>query len=729
MTRRVFPLVVGLVVVACTAVGLAANGLPRSASTRTIAASADAYTRYDAQTSNYGTEPEVFTSGTTKLWRHTVLKFHLPVLSSGETIGRATLRLYATADSANSRSDVYSTSTAWTETGVTWRNEPVRGGWLGRSSGQTAPRWISWDVTKGMSTTASNVDIAFRLESGQEGVLSFGSRENRGGHQPELVLTTTGTSGSPSPSGTAPSSTSPPFDSTQAAVIRRWGPVVAGDEFNYAGVPNRTKWNVYNSPGHAGNGKRRPSQVAVDGGKVRISGTADGTTGGMSAKFARQKYGRWEVRMRVSNRDPRYHPVLSLWPDSGKWPCDAEIDYAEGTKDLALMSFFHHYSCSNRQTHAAKAVDATRWHNYAVEWTVHGLVGYLDGVEWFQDADPAHQPPGPMHQTIQLDWFPNGTPTNPSRMDVDWVRVYRQSTTSITPRKSAPGDVRIAAVGDMNSERNVAVMSPSGRNGADIASGLAYGGLNAFFGLGDFQYSTAHCADYVNYWMKLWGGTKSKLYWVSAPNHDWRPGLNEDLDDFMNGQCPGDSSKSAINTKQGFIENGEPYSSDFGKWHVVFLSSALWVYDVPRARQVTAWLNYDLATAKAKGKYLAAVYHEPYFTSDTSVHNRAIDQKPWIDVLYKYRVRLTLSGSQHNYERSCPVDNADRCVADGMTAFQVSTGGVPLRPFTSTPPYIVKRFSDTHGWLELTLKKDGSFRWDFHPLDGLSTDSGVRAAR
>ena len=88
------------------------------------------------------------------------------------------------------------------------------------------------------------------------------------------------------------------------------------------------------------------------------------------------------------------------------------------------MKFFQHYSCQNRQTYAKKAVDATQWHNYAVEWTSKGIVGYMDGVEWFRDTDPAHLPPGSMHQTIQLDWFPDGSTTRTSSMQVDWVRVY-----------------------------------------------------------------------------------------------------------------------------------------------------------------------------------------------------------------------------------------------------------------------------------------------------------------
>ena len=248
--------------------------------------------------------------------------------------------------------------------------------------------------------------------------------------------------------------------------------------------------------------------------------------------------------------------------------------------------------------------------------------------------------------------------------------------------------------------------------------------MQAFLGLGDFQYDVAHCNEYVNYWSRLWGGIKPRTYWVSAPNHDWQPGRNEDLDDFMNGQCAGDTSKSAINGQRGFIANGDPYSFDLGNWHFAMLSTALWRYDTTKADQVTTWLDNDLTAAKAAGKHLAVVYHDPYFTSNTSSHSRETAIKPWVDVMSKHRVRLTLSGSQHNYERSCPINDADQCVPDGMTAFQVSTGGIGLRPFTSSPSYIVKRFSDTHGWLQLDLRPDGSFSWKFNPVVGSSTDSG-----
>ena len=293
------------------------------------------------------------------------------------------------------------------------------------------------------------------------------------------------------------------------------------------------------------------------------------------------------------------------------------------------------------------------------------------------------------------------------------------------------GTVHVAAVGDMNGVRTTDPASDSGRNGASVAAALKAGTVDAFLGLGDFQYSTARCSDYVDYWDRVWGATKPYLYWISAPNHDWEPGRNEDLDNFMNGQCPGDTTRSRANRQKGWIDNGDPYSFDLGSWHFAMLSSALWRFDPGRAQEVTDWLDRDLAAASKAGQHLVVAHHDPYFTSDTDAHSRSTEVKPWIDVIDKYDVRLTLSGSQHNYERSCPVLSDGTCTADdgtGTTAFQVSTGGIGLREFTSSPDYIVKRFSDTHGWLRLTLRPDGGFAWKFVAVSGPGSDSGSRPA-
>jgi Phosphoesterase family/Glycosyl hydrolases family 16 len=233
------------------------------------------------------------------------------------------------------------------------------------------------------------------------------------------------------PVARTPAPTQPPQqpaggDGVQAAVAHGWGPVVAGDEFGYSGAPNPKRWSVYVSAGQGGNGLRSASAWHVDGSVATVTGDPDGTTGGMSAKFDHRKYGRWEIRMRTNARDVKYHAVAILWPDVkviGQCP---EVDYAEAGSTLTAVGFFLHYGCKGAQQQKSISVDTTQWHNYAVEWTRSGIIGYLDGVEWFHDTDPSHQPPGPMHQTLQLDWFPDSahSPTARSTMSVDWVRVY-----------------------------------------------------------------------------------------------------------------------------------------------------------------------------------------------------------------------------------------------------------------------------------------------------------------
>ena len=177
-------------------------------------------------------------------------------------------------------------------------------------------------------------------------------------------------------SGCSASSAQPMTDSaaTSAAARLGWGTPIAGDEFNYAGAPDAAKWSVYDSDGHAGNGIRSPRQVTVDGSRMVITGTSDGTTAGMSAKFGLQRYGRWEVRAAGSG-DDEYHMVSILWPDSGHWPCDGEVDYAETTGDWNRTNFFHHFGCSNSKTSVSKPQDVTQFHNYAVDWSPGGIIG------------------------------------------------------------------------------------------------------------------------------------------------------------------------------------------------------------------------------------------------------------------------------------------------------------------------------------------------------------------
>ena len=225
---------------------------------------------------------------------------------------------------------------------------------------------------------------------------------------------------SPAPPATDPASTT-------AAATFGWGAPFASDEFEYVGAPDPLRWSVYNSAGHAGKGLRRTEAWRVADGYARVTGDSAGTTGGMSFRPDRGTvYGRWEARSRKSG-DSEYHPVLIVWPDAQRIAANdcQEIDYQDpGTSEARARVFLHH-NCSGGQTTASTPVDVTQWHNYAVEWTASHVIGYVDGREYFRDELADHIPRDPSHQTVQLDWFPDGTPTTPSTMDVDWIRVYR----------------------------------------------------------------------------------------------------------------------------------------------------------------------------------------------------------------------------------------------------------------------------------------------------------------
>ena len=700
-----------------------------SAATVTVAPSDDSYVRYDAYLGNYGGDPRWSTEGRGNIWRNAMIKFDVDV-PSGEVVTSAKVRAYSESTLlATEFVDIYEMSNNWEEETVTWTNAPARGTWLGKQGGFATDTWVEWDVTDSIADGLNS----FKFETNAQRWTGFKSKEHHTpALRPHLVITTE--PGTPPP---------PSGDGTTAAAAHNWGNVVTGDEFNYTGAPDSAKWSVYDSAGHAGNGIRSPQQASVNGTHLNIDGTADGTTAGLSAKFANQKYGRWEARMKASG-DEEYHMVGILWPDSQNWPCDGEIDYAETTGSFSEVHFFNHYSCSNLQTQGSKTIDVTQFHNYAVDWSPSGIVGYIDGVEWFRDEVASHQPPGSMHQTLQLDWFPDATANGTANMQVDWVRVY-EAAGGTTPPPPSGNDFNLITVGDMNPSGHTDPNGNSGKNGNSIKAALDSGAYESFIGLGDFQYSIGHCGlsgtnpsnDHYSKYHVNWGAFKDKTYWTAAPNHDYEPGRNEDLDNYMDGGCVNGvkSATSTDPTRRGpnpagtFQRNENWYSFDKGNWHILVAPSALWRYNPTKANAITSEMDANLAAAKAAGKHLAVVYHEPYFTSKTSSHDRAWDHKPWIDMFWKNRVRVLLSGSQHNYERSCPVNNNDQCVADGMQQFQVSTGGISLRGFSDSPSYIAKRFSDTWGHLRMTLKADGSYNWQFVPTSGgMQTDGGSRSA-
>ena len=188
--------------------------------------------------------------------------------------------------------------------------------------------------------------------------------------------------------------------------------------------------------------------MSVSNGVFTITGDANGTTGGMAWKQGRSQYGRWEARVKSPVADPSYNAVMLLWPDAENWPVGGEVDFMEiGDETRQEVDFFLHYGEDNSQLHDQVAIDATQWHNWAVEWAPGGITGYVDGEPWFSTTQASALPPGPMHLTLQLDWFPKGGSVQQSTMDVDWVRYYPidGSGASALPQNSLGGSAATAS--------------------------------------------------------------------------------------------------------------------------------------------------------------------------------------------------------------------------------------------------------------------------------------------
>ncbi len=272
-------------------------------------------------------------------------------------------------------------------------------------AGRTVTHWGTWTSENGGTFYAG-----YELPGG-------GDTFHRAG---QYALTPIVAPGEAGPGGGDPGEDE---DGIQAAVLRGWGPVVGGDEFD-GNQLNLELWSPYDGVGHDENGIRSPDQLSVSGGSLHIVGLPDGTTGGLAGESSRYR-GRWETRMRVPLGDFRYHPVLILWPTAEDFPVGGEVDYAETTCASDSISFFLHYSEDNLTTTAELPIDLTEWHNYAVEWDATGIYGYVDGERWFTDTNQGHMPPRAMHPTIQLDWFPEGgTAVQQSSMEVAWIREY-----------------------------------------------------------------------------------------------------------------------------------------------------------------------------------------------------------------------------------------------------------------------------------------------------------------
>jgi hypothetical protein len=195
---------------------------------------------------------------------------------------------------------------------------------------------------------------------------------------------------------------------------------------------NTGSWSPYNSPGHSGNGLRRPSALTLDGaGNLVVTAAMSNdviVSGGMSHR-GNYRYGRFEFRVRTEV-DPSgtTSGVILTWPQSENWPEDGENDiYETGNSKGTRSPFksFVHYGATNEQYWFHHDADGAQWHTMAMEWTETAITIYRDGALVWTITDQVAIPDVPHHLAIQLDAITTTPLTAPVRMYVDYVRIYQ----------------------------------------------------------------------------------------------------------------------------------------------------------------------------------------------------------------------------------------------------------------------------------------------------------------
>jgi hypothetical protein len=242
-----------------------------------------------------------------------------------------------------------------------------------------------------------------------------------------VVLGSASTAGaSPQPAPPPPPSGAPGGSAgheTSAAALHGWGEPNRVEEFN---GPLGDSWNIYDGPGHADKGRRTPSALSFADGVMTITGSPKGETAGMGWEPG-QRYGRWEGRVKAPASDESYNALLLLWPDAEDFPVGGEIDFMEMMDHTRQSTnIFLHYGKDNDQVAGKVQIDATQWHNWAVEWAPTHVAAFVDGKEWWRTDNVDILPPRAMHLCVQLDWFPDDGKgdVQESHMLVDWVKQY-----------------------------------------------------------------------------------------------------------------------------------------------------------------------------------------------------------------------------------------------------------------------------------------------------------------
>jgi hypothetical protein len=142
-----------------------------------------------------------------------------------------------------------------------------------------------------------------------------------------------------------------------------------------------------------------------------------------------QLYGRYEVRFWTDVNVAGWKTAWLLWPQSGKWPEDGEIDFPEGELNGTIGAFMHRQngtSGGDQDGYGSNVPYGPGWHVAILEWAPNWCRFIIDGNVIGTSTNRV--PNTPMHYVMQTENNIGGTqPGNPGTcmVYVDYMKIWK----------------------------------------------------------------------------------------------------------------------------------------------------------------------------------------------------------------------------------------------------------------------------------------------------------------
>ncbi len=136
-------------------------------------------------------------------------------------------------------------------------------------------------------------------------------------------------------------------------------------------------------------------------------------------------YGKYTVRF-ISDPLRGFKTAWLLWPSSGKWPYDGEIDFPESDLSGPITGYMHHQGATvvGDQHVVNTTVTYTSWHTASIEWLPDHINFLLDGE--IVGTSTSRIPDTSMFWVLQTEaCLPGHSPvTMDGNLLIDWIVAY-----------------------------------------------------------------------------------------------------------------------------------------------------------------------------------------------------------------------------------------------------------------------------------------------------------------